>query len=79
MIFMFTFKTNWDIMAPGKYLSQRQIRELQKDLRFSSMTQNRVLKEFSDFGLTDCHDIEELWNLWRDKIHYLKLVVCKKT
>ena len=78
MIFIVTSK-QIEIYGTGKYLSKDRF-EITKGLKVFFYDSESILKEFSDFGLTDCHDIEEPMKFMEGQNPLnLKLVVCKKT
>jgi SAM-dependent methyltransferase len=77
MIFVIASKQT-SIYGIGKYLSKDRF-EVTKGLKVFFYDSESVLKEFSNFGLTDCEDIEEpIKFMERQDPIKLKFVICKK-
>ena len=77
MIFVVTSKQN-SLYGSGKYLSKDRF-EIAKGLRVFFYDPESVSKEFSDFGLIECTDIEEPVKFMEgEEPVKLKLVICKK-
>jgi SAM-dependent methyltransferase len=77
MVFVVASK-NTGLFGSGKFLSRNRY-EIAKGLKVYFYDSDSVLKEFSDFGLIECKDIEEPVKFMKgeDPVK-LKYVVCKK-
>ena len=77
MIFVVTSKQN-SLYGSGKYLSKDRF-EIAKGLRVFFYDPESVSKEFSDFGLIECTDIEEPVKFMEgEEPLKLLMVICKK-
>jgi SAM-dependent methyltransferase len=77
MVFVVASKET-SLYRHGKYLSKDRY-EIAKGLRAYFYDSDSVLKEFSDFGMIDCKDIEEPVKFMEgEEPVKLKIVICKK-
>jgi SAM-dependent methyltransferase len=77
MIFVVTSKQN-SLYGSGKYLSKDRF-EIAKGLRVFFYDPESVSKEFPDFGLIECTDIEEPVKFMKEEESLkLLMVICKK-
>ena len=77
MIFIVASKQT-SLYRSGKYLSKDRY-EISKGLKVFFYDSDSIFKEFSDFGMTECKDIEEpVKFIEGEKPVNLKFVVCKK-
>jgi SAM-dependent methyltransferase len=77
MIFIVTSKQT-DLYGKGKFLSKDRF-EIEKGLKVFFYDSESITKEFADFGMIECRDIEEPVKFMegQDPLR-LKLVICKK-
>ena len=77
MVFVVASKKT-SLYRHGKYISKDRY-EIAKGLRAYFYDSESVLKEFSDFGMIDCKDIEEPVKFMEgEKPVRLKIVICRK-